>query len=130
MCIFLLYDIKTSQLIKQTYSQNNQRVKINKGSVFETLNKLKTHENKKGRNQICSNRNLKKKKKILIWKHPALSQQFLHKFLQKCSIDLIFAAIERRFENLKLCNLSQSHKKWFWRPNVYWNLRGFDSFCS
>ena len=57
MCIFLLYDIKTSQLIMQTYNQKNQRVKINKGLIFETLNTLKTHENKKGKNQICSNRN-------------------------------------------------------------------------
>ena len=49
--------------------------------------------------------------KIIIWKHIALLQYFLYKFLRKCPIDLILTSRERIFEALKLCSLPQIHKK-------------------
>ena len=107
-CIFLLNEIKTSQLIMQTCSQENPRVKINWGMVFEALNKSKTCENKKGNKEIHSSQN---------WKNPnmekylAQSQYFCHNFLHSFSIYQILAAIERSLNDLKLFSLTPKKKK-------------------
>ena len=74
MCIFLLYDIKTSHLIMQTCSQKNARVKINRGLVSVALKKKQNRENKKGKNQIRSKQN---------WKNPNTETS--------CTISVFFA---------------------------------------